>query len=108
MTNRILTYNVLFKGIEFRITPVPRIFSNMLDVESYVHRVCKTWGLDIKSTWDANLSDKDNDYYYESDLYMDYRCEDSRGNSFYFVIYRQWLDLDDRYLASRDKDATKI
>lgn len=67
---------VLFKGIEIRTPPRCKPFREEQDARAYCEASASTLGLVIKSTLGG----------YEERGIDDYRCEDSEGNTYYFVL----------------------
>ena len=77
-----IIYNVLFKGVEKRITPICVAFATEEEARDYIEtRIEASEELTLKSTlgWSNNIDD--------------YRLEDKEENSYYFVIYRQEMKI---------------
>lgn len=74
-----IIYNVLFKGVEIKINPYCKAFRTEKEVDDYVQHMCETKDLRVCSTmgWDDDFN------------VNDYRLEDSKGNTYYYVVYRQ-------------------
>lgn len=75
-------YNVLFKGVEIKATPFCKAFLTEQEADSYIVSKCKALNLTIRSSmgWD------------DSRTIDDRRTEDTDGNTYYFVIYKQELN----------------
>lgn len=71
-------YNLLFKGIEKRTTPWCKAFSTKEEAQSYIDADILSSGLTAKSI-DRN----------DEDTISDVRCEDTHGNSYYYVLFTQ-------------------
>jgi hypothetical protein len=74
-------FNVLVKGVEIVTTPFCQAFSKEESAREWVNKVCEYNSWTIKSSLGWN----------DDNTFDDYRVEDKDGNSFYFVIYRQWI-----------------
>lgn len=74
-------YNILFKGVEIKVSPFCKAFRTFHDAETWVNMQCEKAGLTIKSTMGWN----------EDETINDFRCEDTNGNTFYFVVYGQQI-----------------
>ena len=72
-------FNVLIKGVEVKDINYCEAFRTEEQVNKFVERVCSLRNWTIKSRMGWN-DDNDMD---------DRRVEDSSGNTYYFVIYRQ-------------------
>lgn len=79
-----LLYNVLFKGVEIKVNPYPQICKTFGLACEYAERTAEKYGLEIKSESGFFRGDE-----FTVDSFTDYRCEDQKGNSYYFVIYVQ-------------------
>jgi hypothetical protein len=71
--------NVLFKGVEIRVTPGCTAFYNEDTAREFIEKNVEERGLEIKSSMGWN----------EDNTIDDYRAEDAQGNSYYYVLYRQ-------------------
>ena len=82
-----IIYNVLFKGVEINKSSQNfcKAFTNLESAENFAETAAAQLGLTIKSGsgWllDGGSTEIGN--------LTDFRCEDSSGNSYYFVIYVQ-------------------
>jgi hypothetical protein len=75
-------FNVLFKGVEVKITPFCKGFRTEDKAMEWIETLTKQYELEAKSSMGWN----------ESKTLNDIRLEDKKGNSYYFVIYRQILE----------------
>lgn len=74
--------NVLFKGVELRITPKCIAFYNEENARVFIEKHADDRDLEIKSSMGWN----------EDNTIDDYRAEDAQGNSYYYVLYRQVIE----------------
>ena len=74
-------FNVLIKGVEVKDINYCEAFKTEEEVDKFVEKVCslRNWTIKSRMGWGL-VEDID-----------DRRVEDSNGNSYYFVIYRQTL-----------------
>jgi len=79
-------YNVLFKGVEIKPTPFCKVFSSIESAYSFCEASAKKQELKIMSTSGFISGDEKT-----VGSFTDYRCEDEKGNSYYYVIYVQKL-----------------
>jgi hypothetical protein len=73
--------NVLFKGVELKVTPGCKVFLNEDTAREFILKNAKERNLQIKSSMGWN----------EDNTIDDYRAEDAQGNSYYYVLYRQTI-----------------
>jgi hypothetical protein len=71
--------NVLFKGVELKVTPFCKPFYNEETARDFINHHAKVSNLEIMSTMGWN----------DDNTIDDYRAEDVGGNSYYYVLYRQ-------------------
>jgi hypothetical protein len=71
--------NVLFKGVELRVTPFCKPFHNEDKAREFILQNAEERGLTIMSSMGWN----------DNETIDDYRAEDAQGNSYYYVLYRQ-------------------
>jgi len=76
-----IIFNVLIKGVEVKNINYCEAFRTEEEVDKFVEKVCSLRNWNIKSRMGWN-DDNDID---------DRRVEDSNGNTYYFVIYRQTI-----------------
>ncbi len=76
---KLAIYNVLFRGVEVKVTPFCKAFRTETEAREWIDAKIIDFDLVAKSTMGWN----------EDKTIDDYRCEDKAGNSYYFVIYRQ-------------------
>ena len=74
-------YNVLYKGVQKNVNPFCLAFLREEEAREWIESTCENKSYTIKSSLGWN-----------DDMTMDdYRVEDTDGNSFYFVIFKQKL-----------------
>jgi hypothetical protein len=76
-----IVYNVLFKGVEIKMTPFCKVFLTSEEAEKWIDSVCNA------QEWRKCSS-------YASDIISDWRVEDKDGNTYYFVTYKQELIIE--------------
>jgi hypothetical protein len=73
--------NVLIKGVEVKDINYCEAFRTEEEVDNFVDKVCslRNWTIKSRMGWndENNIDDR--------------RVEDSNGNTYYFVIYRQTI-----------------
>ena len=74
-------FNVLIKGVEVKDINYCEAFRTEEEVDKFVERVCSLRNWTIKSRFGWN----------DDNTIDDRRVEDSSGNTYYFVIYRQTI-----------------
>jgi len=74
-------FNVLYKGVEINVTPFCLAFLREEEARDWIEQTCETKNFTIKSKLGWN----------DSETVDDYRVEDSEGNSYYFVIFKQQI-----------------
>jgi len=90
MKTEMKVYNVLFMPQSGGAPPYPKVFSTILESETYIDGILEKHELIVSSnTKHTHVHD---------DLSMDLRCEDKEGNCFYICIYEQVMGLDEEWL----------
>lgn len=81
-----IVYNVLFKRVEINegYQNYAKVFATIEEAYNYAEEGAKKKGLIIKSTSGFLSGDE-----HTPGSITDYRMEDDKGNSYYFVIYVQ-------------------
>ena len=74
-------FNVLIKGVEVKDINFCKVFRTEQDAHEYIDETC------IKMSWAKKSSMGWND----ANTVDDVRVENEKGNTYYFVIYRQTL-----------------
>jgi hypothetical protein len=76
-------FNVLIKGVEVKDINFCKVFLTEKQAHDYINETClsKNWVQKSSMGWNEN------------NTIDDVRVEDIKGNTYYFVIYRQFLDL---------------
>ena len=74
-------FNVLIKGVEVKDINFCEVFRTEQDVHKYIDETCTKMNWDKKSRMGWN----------DDNTIDDVRVENEKGNTYYFVIYRQTL-----------------
>ncbi len=74
-------FNVLYRGVEKKVTPFCLAFLKEEEAREWIESTCEVKSYSIKSTFGWS----------DDNTWDDYRVEDVDGNSYYFIIYRQRL-----------------
>ena len=81
-----IVYNVLFKGVEQDVTPTVRPFVKFEMAEKFCELDAQSRRLKIRSTSGFTSGDENT-----VGSFVDFRCEDGAGNSYYYIIFVQEL-----------------